>query len=57
VHVCKRWKERGSRGNFEGRRRGMPTTWNGATQSATCCTMCKGVEWGIGHKRLGPAAR
>ena len=25
---------------------------NGATQSATCCTMCKSVSVGIGHERF-----
>ena len=25
---------------------------NGSTQSATCCTMCIGVEWGLGTRGL-----
>ena len=30
----------------------MLTTGNGATQSATCCTMCKSGGVGIGHERF-----
>ena len=37
---------------FEGRRRGLLTMENGATQSATCCAMCKRVLVGIGHERF-----
>ena len=60
-------KERGmGRGNmevFEGRKKGMLTTGNGATQSAPCLEV---VEWGFGtrglengnvRKRFGPASR
>ena len=35
-----------------GRRRGMLTAGYGATQSATCCTMCKEVELGLGTRGL-----
>ena len=46
-----RW--RGSIEEFEGRRKKrMLTTGNGATQSVTCCTMCK-TGWVVnGHERF-----
>ena len=60
-------KERGrGRGNmevFEGRKKGMLTTGNSATQSTPCLEV---VEWGFGtrgfgngnvRKRFGPASR
>ena len=47
-------RRRRSMEQFDRRRRGMLTTGNGATQSATCCTMCKGLQTsvGIGHVRF-----
>jgi len=36
---------------FEGKRRGMLTTGNGATQS-TFAICAKGVEWGLGRRGL-----
>ena len=35
------------------RRRGMLTTGNGATQSVTCCTMCKSSSVGRGLGSTG----
>ena len=41
----------GNMEEFEGKRRGMLTTGNGATQS-TFAICVKGVEWGLGRRGL-----
>ena len=51
-HVHKEGKEKGRRRGGEGGVRKNLRGGGGATQSATCCTMRKRVEWGLDTRGL-----
>ena len=57
MHVGRRraGRVKGSMEGYEGKKRGVLTTGNGATHSARCRTISKrGLSgMGIGHKRFG----